>query len=52
MLNGHVVADGASYERGSWIRLPAGSYPGLRAGTQGACLYLKTGRLGDTTAQA
>jgi anti-sigma factor ChrR (cupin superfamily) len=52
VLKGHVVADGESCERGSWLRLPAGRYPGIVAGTQGATLYLKLGRLGDMPVQA
>lgn len=52
VLTGDVVADGASYERGSWMRLPAGQYPGIVAGTQGTTVYLKTGRLGDTPKEA
>ena len=48
VLTGVVVADGQAYEPGSWIRLPAGQYPGFVAGTRGTTLYLKTGRLGGT----
>jgi len=52
VLAGDVVADGQSYECGSWMRLPAGTYPEIVAGTQGATLYLKTGRLADMAAEA
>jgi len=48
VLTGSVVADGESYGRGSWMRLPAGSYPGIVAGAHGTTLYLKRGRLGET----
>ncbi len=48
VLTGNVVAQGESYERGSWIRLPAGQYPEFVAGTHGATVYLKIGRLGET----
>jgi hypothetical protein len=48
VLAGHVVADGESYERGSWVRLPAGQYPEFVAGTHGTTVYLKIGRLGET----
>lgn len=48
VLTGNVVADGESYERGSWMRLPAGHYPAIVAGTHGTTLYLKLGRLGET----
>jgi len=46
VLAGNVMADGESYGRGSWIRLPKGRYPGVLAGTHGTALYLKLGRLG------
>lgn len=48
VLTGNVVMDGESYERGGWIRLPAGQYPGIVAGAQGTTVYLKIGRLGET----
>jgi hypothetical protein len=48
ILTGNVVAQGESYVRGSWIRLPAGQYPEFVAGTHGATVYLKIGRLGET----
>jgi len=46
VLTGNVVVDGESCERGSWIRLPAGQYPEIIAGTHGTTFYLKLGRLG------
>lgn len=49
VLLGDVVAEGKAYPRGSWIRLPAGEYPEFAAGTRGATVYLRTGRLIDTT---
>lgn len=49
VLAGNVVAGGQSCERGSWIRLPAGRYPELAAGVQGATFYLKTGHLTRAT---
>lgn len=52
VLTGHVVADGESYERGSWVRLPAGQYPEFVAGTHGTTVYLKIGRLGETPIKA
>jgi hypothetical protein len=52
VLAGEVVMGHQSYERGSWIRLPAGDYPEIAAGEQGATLYLKTGHLADLAAQA
>lgn len=44
VLAGNLVEDGESYERGSWMRLPAGEYPGIVAGTHGTTVYLKIGR--------
>ncbi|HYD61666.1 MAG TPA: cupin domain-containing protein [Noviherbaspirillum sp.] len=52
VLAGDVVAGEQSYERGSWIRLPAGEYPEFAAGARGITLYLKTGRLTDTAVEA
>ncbi len=48
VLTGNVVMDGESYERGSWIRLPAGQYPGIVAGAHGTTFYLKIGHPGET----
>jgi len=47
VLDGALVAGDQSYERGSWIRLPAGKYPEFTAGAKGTTLYLKTGHLAD-----
>ena len=52
VLAGDVVTGGQSYERGSWIRLPAGNYPDIAAGACGATLYLKTNHLGHMTSEA
>ncbi|MGB6007282.1 cupin domain-containing protein [Castellaniella sp.] len=52
VLSGNVVADGESYERGSWMRLPAGQYPGIVAATHGTTLYLKIARLGEMPEEA
>lgn len=43
VLAGGLVEGEARHDRGTWIRLPAGAYPGLRAGAQGATIYLRTG---------
>lgn len=48
VLAGEVIMGSQPYERGGWIRLPAGESPVLAAGTQGATVYLKTGHLTDT----
>ncbi len=53
VLAGELWVDGQQYARGSWMRLPAGEYPGIVAGESGATLYLKTGHLtGMTTGGA
>lgn len=48
VLAGEVIMGSQPYERGGWIRLPAGEYPAIAAGAQGATVYLKTGHLTDT----
>lgn len=50
VLTGNVTLDGEAYERGSWLRLPAGESAELHAGEQGATVYLKTGHLADIAA--
>lgn len=52
VLAGEVVTWGHTYARGSWIRLPAGEYPEVAAGAQGATLYLKTGHMADMAVEA
>lgn len=47
VLVGDLVVADQSYVRGSWMRLPAGRYPEIVAGTEGATLYLKTGHLAN-----
>lgn len=51
VLAGAVMTGGQSYERGSWLRLPAGECPEIDAGTQGATVYLKTCHLTGMAAQ-
>ncbi len=45
VLEGSLLEGAHRHERGGWIRLPPGEYPGLRAGDSGAAVYLKTGHL-------
>lgn len=45
VLQGALLFEGRTCEAGSWLRLPAGRYPQLLAGPQGATVYLKTGHL-------
>ncbi|ODV41030.1 anti-sigma factor [Cupriavidus sp. UYMMa02A] len=47
VLTGDLMVGDQSYERGSWMRLPAGEFPKIAAGAQGATVYLKTGHLAD-----
>ena len=49
VLAGELLAGEQSYDRGSWVRLPAGEYPAFVAGAGGVTLYLKTGHLSGTT---
>ena len=49
VLAGELRAGEALYDRESWMRLPAGEYPALVAGVDGATLYLKTGHLSGMT---
>ena len=46
---GELRAGEQSYDRDSWVRLPAGEYPEFVAATGGVTLYLKTGHLSGTT---
>lgn len=46
VLAGGLMHDGRHLPTGSWIRLPAGAYPRIAAGTEGATIYLKQGALG------
>lgn len=52
VLAGHVMVGAQPCERGSWVRLPAGDYPEIGAGGQGATVYLKVGRLGLPAGEA
>ena len=45
VLQGAVLYGGQTCDAGSWLRLPAGRYPQLLSGPQGATVYLKTGHL-------
>ncbi|MFC0253747.1 cupin domain-containing protein [Massilia consociata] len=52
VLDGAIVAAGRRYERGTWIRLPAGACPGFTAAPSGVTFYLKTGHLAGTAQEA
>jgi anti-sigma factor ChrR (cupin superfamily) len=45
VLEGEVALGNQAYERGAWIRLPAGEHPEFTAGQRGGTFYLKTGHL-------
>ena len=45
LLHGTLTEGESCYRQGSWMRLPAGHYPGLRAGSDGARCYVKVGAL-------
>jgi anti-sigma factor ChrR (cupin superfamily) len=49
VLAGELSAGEQSYDRDSWVRLPAGEYPEFVAANGGVTLYLKTGHLSGTT---
>jgi anti-sigma factor ChrR (cupin superfamily) len=51
VLNGEVEEEGQSYPQGSWMRLPAGKYPHLIAGANGATCYLKIGHFASKTGE-
>ncbi|KQQ96923.1 cupin domain-containing protein [Massilia sp. Leaf139] len=44
LLHGELAFGGQRHACGTWIRLPAGAYPGLAAGPRGATVYLKISR--------
>lgn len=45
VLEGTLLAGPQTYERRSWMRLPAGDLPDMKAGEAGATIYLKTRHL-------
>ncbi|TDF82357.1 cupin domain-containing protein [Pseudomonas sp. H9] len=52
VLEGSVTVGEQPYERGTWLRLPAGHNLDIVAGQQGATAYLKTGHLTPSVVQA
>jgi anti-sigma factor ChrR (cupin superfamily) len=50
VLEGELIFESQACARGTWVRLPAGAYPTLTAGQQGATFYLKIGHPGIVTA--
>lgn len=45
LIDDDIIDDAQTYTRGSWIRLPVGALPKIKAGAQGITVYLKTGHL-------
>ena len=45
LIDGELIEDAQIYTRGGWIRLPVDALPPIKAGAQGATVYLKTGHL-------
>jgi anti-sigma factor ChrR (cupin superfamily) len=45
VLGGELKEGNSTYSTGSWLRLPAGTFPELASGMSGALLYIKTGHL-------
>ena len=45
VLGGELKEGNSTYSTGSWLRLPAGTFPELASGKSGALLYIKTGHL-------
>jgi anti-sigma factor ChrR (cupin superfamily) len=50
VLDGQLTQAGATFDRLSWLRLPAGAADAFAAGAEGVALYLKTGHLAATAA--
>lgn len=47
VLEGELKRGDAIFPPGTWMRMPAGSYPDLLGGAPEATVYVKTGRLGE-----
>ena len=45
LIDGELIEDAQIYTRGGWIRLPVDALTPIKAGAQGATVYLKTGHL-------
>ncbi|OXR49580.1 MULTISPECIES: cupin domain-containing protein [unclassified Pusillimonas] len=43
VLKGELTEGAQTYRESAWLRLPAGRYPDIIAGPEGATVYLKTG---------
>ncbi|WP_367107541.1 cupin domain-containing protein [uncultured Psychrobacter sp.] len=45
VLEGELINEDQTYQRGGWIRLPVGGQTQIRAGKKGVIIYLKLGHL-------
>lgn len=45
VVEGTLIEGDQTYKQGSWIRWPVGTQPQIKAGEEGATVYLKTGHL-------
>ena len=45
LIDADIIDNAQTYTRGSWIRLPVGALPQIKAGMKGVTVYLKTGHL-------
>ena len=45
VIEGSLIEGAQTYKQGSWIRMPVGAQPQIKAGEEGATVYLKTGHL-------
>lgn len=45
VVEGSLIEGAQTYKQGSWIRMPVGAQPQLKAGEEGTTIYLKTGHL-------
>ena len=45
LIDDDIIDNAQTYTPGSWIRLPVGTLPKIKAGAQGVTAYLKTGHL-------
>ena len=45
LIDDDIIDDAQTYTRGSWIRLPVGALPQIKAGMKGVTVYLKAGHL-------
>ena len=47
VLEGELIENGRTYQRGSWLRLPVAELPVITSGPEGVTVYLKTEHLAN-----